>query len=98
LLSAYAKDSAPVCSQLNSRVMQFKMFHRPKPKQFSYQPIYYDPQKQDKQAEKIAENDFRTKFREETDKNSNKSAGRKSVNISIYIIIIVLLIYFIFFS
>ena len=78
--------------------MQFKMFHRPKPKQFSYKPIYFDPAKEENEQKKEAANDFRAKFREETEKNSKRSSGKKNINIAFYLVIIVLLVYLIFFS
>jgi len=78
--------------------MQFKMFHRPKPRQFSYKPIYFDPEKEKKQAQKEELGSFRAKFREETQRQSRVSSTRKKINISIYLVIIMLLLYFIFFS
>lgn len=78
--------------------MQFKMFHRPKPRQFNYKPIYFDPQQEEKQAKKEEMGDFRVKFREETDRNSKFASKRKSINLSIYLVIIALMLYFIFFS
>jgi hypothetical protein len=78
--------------------MQFKMFHRPKPRQFSYKPIYFDPQLEEKKSKREEIGEFRAKFREETEKNSKFTSKRKSINLSIYLVIISLMLYFIFFS
>ncbi len=78
--------------------MQFKMFHRPKPRQFNYNPIYFDPEKEKKQAEKEEIGELRAKFREETKRVSQVGSNRKGINLAIYFVIIALLLYFIFFS
>lgn len=78
--------------------MILKMFHRPKPRQFSYKPIYYDPDQEHRREEKEKHGEIRSRFREETQKNSRAFTRRKNINISIYLVVIALLIYFIFFS
>jgi hypothetical protein len=78
--------------------MQFKMFHRPKPRQFNYKPIYFDPEKEKKQAAKEEMGELRAKFREETRRVSQFGSNRKKINLTIYLVIIALLLYFIFFS
>ncbi len=78
--------------------MQFKMFHRPKPRQFNYKPIYFDPNQEEKQKQREEVGDFRMKFREETERNSKFGSRRKGINVSIYLVIIALMLYFIFFS
>lgn len=78
--------------------MQFKMFHRPRPRQFNYKPIYYDPSKDADQPQSKDDEKLRVKFRHEVERNSRRGLRRKNINITIYLVIIVLLIYFIFFS
>lgn len=78
--------------------MQFKMFHRPKPRQFNYKPIYFDPEQEKKQAQKEEIGELRTKFREEKQRVSKVGSNRKGINLTIYLVIIALLLYFIFFS
>jgi hypothetical protein len=78
--------------------MIFKMFHKPKPRQFSYKPIYYDPDQEKRQQERDKYGDLRSKFRDEAIRNTRISSTRKNINITIYLVVIALLIYFIFFS
>jgi hypothetical protein len=78
--------------------MQFKMFHKPKPRQFNYQPIYHDPEKEAKEKKLAELGELKSKFHEERQKNMRSSSQRKNINISIYLVIIMLLLYFIFFS
>jgi hypothetical protein len=78
--------------------MILKMFHRPKPRQFNYKPVFYNPENEQKQQRKQESDDFRSKFRAETSRSSKFSSGRKNISIGVYLVIIALLIYLIFFS
>jgi hypothetical protein len=78
--------------------MLFKMFHRPKPRQFSYTPVYFNPESDNKKSTSDDQNELRSKFRAETEKNSRIASKRKNINISIYLVLIIFLIYLIFFS
>ncbi len=78
--------------------MILKMFHRPKPRQFNYKPVYYVAEEKQNQENKQGNEEFRNKFRAETHRNSRFGSGRKNISIGLYLVIIALLIYLIFFS
>lgn len=82
--------------------MQFKMFHRPKPKKSAYKPIYYKeeeekPTKWSKSAD-TEELDRKKRFEEQLRNEKPNVRNRKSISITIYLVIIILLCYFIFFA
>jgi len=78
--------------------MFLKMFHRPKPRQFSHTPIYYTPEADAKKASRDEQAEFRSKFRAETEKNTRFSSKRKNINLLIYLVLISFVVYLIFFS
>ncbi len=78
--------------------MLLKMFHRPKPRQYSYTPVYYNPKEDEKKSSSENQDAFRSRFREKTEKNSKTANRKKTINVSIYLVLIILLIYLIFFS
>ncbi len=74
------------------------MFHRPKPRQFNYRPIYSDNvQKEEKKLIKEKSSSFSIRFHDQNEKSSRIIFKKRRLNISIYIIIVLLLLYFIFF-
>lgn len=83
------------------------MFSRPKPRQFNYKPVYYNP-KEDEIEEKrrvmgLSENmsredRIRARLRYQWDRKREKAKQRRwqGIRIMIYIAVIAFLIYFIY--
>jgi hypothetical protein len=73
------------------------MFHRPKPRQFDYKPIYTKP---DTDTENSSEqtHSLRKKFAEKRDEIGGKKSQTQKNSIIIYVVVALLLLYFIFFK
>ena len=88
--------------------MNIVFFKRPKPRQFYYQPLYYDPAKEEAEERKkarnsIKEGDPREHMRAEIRRKwkvERSQAGKRNqmVRIFIYIIFAIFIIYFLFFT
>lgn len=80
--------------------MKFKMFHIPKPRKFSYTPIYYNPDEEEtlsgegkKNSDSKRSNDRSYRYWQ---RDIDRITRKKTINITIYIIIVLLLTYLIF--
>lgn len=92
----------------NYLIMKIVFFRRPKPKQFSYRPLYYDPEKEAREKRKkelglIEEGDPRARLKSEIRRkwrrnDDTRPSTYNGVRIIFYLLIIVLSVYFIFFT
>jgi len=73
--------------------MKLTMFHKPKPRQYNYTPIYSKetPKNNADEQESIGDR-IRSQW-----KKSPTSRKKKGVNIVMYLVIAILILYFIFF-
>ena len=88
--------------------MIFTFFKRPKPRQFNYQPMYYDPAKEEaeerrKAREALESGDYKERMRAEIRRKwrVDKSPVNKNahfIRLAFYIIISILAVYLIFFT
>jgi hypothetical protein len=88
--------------------MSFAFFKRPKPRQFNYKPIYYDPAKEEAEERKKAldslqQGDARENMRKEIRRKwrADRTAPDKKTEVSrvlIYVLVAALSLYFIFFT
>jgi hypothetical protein len=87
--------------------MKIVFFRTPRPKQFSYPPRYYDPEKERFEARKKESGidgrrpDLRSQIQNNWRRmrNTDRSTKRKSeMSVLVYLFIIGILIYFIFFA
>lgn len=93
---------------LNSYKMKIVFFKRPKPKQFNYKPMYYDPVKEEmeerrKELEGISEGDPRARLKAEMrrkwrNRDDSTPSTYKGISIIIYLLVVILSVYFIFFT
>ncbi|MEJ5303093.1 MAG: hypothetical protein HPY80_07260 [Bacteroidales bacterium] len=78
--------------------MRLKFLHTPKPKGYSYQPVYYNPDEEKQNNEKPVEET--SKFRREMDSRWRAHRRKNRANtlqLMVYLLIILGLLYFIFF-
>lgn len=88
--------------------MNIVFFRRPKPRQFTYRPVYYDPVKEESEERKkrlgLSGDDdpkerFRANMRQNWKTDAKPASGRDTfVRIFFYAVIALLSIYFIFFT
>jgi len=88
--------------------MNIYFFRRPKPKQFNYKPMYYDPVKEEMEERKKAMgytegDDPRERFRSNVRRHWRKEEPVKDrysqfLRVFFYVIFAVFVIYFIFFT
>ncbi len=87
--------------------MKTSMFHRPKPRQFNYKPVYYNPKEDEMEAKRKAmglsenmnsEERIRARLRYQWEKKREKAKVRRQQNtrIILYIAVIAALIYMIY--
>ncbi|MCU0370025.1 MAG: hypothetical protein MUC31_01310 [Bacteroidales bacterium] len=88
--------------------MNIVFFKRPRPRQFNYQPLYYDPAKEEAEERKKARNSaqegdikehMRAEIRRKWKIDRNQSARNNQMpRIIIYVIFSLFIIYFLFFT
>jgi len=79
--------------------MIFKFLHTPKPRGYSYQPVFYNPEEEKKATENKEPEDTR-KLRREMESRwmANRRRNRAStIKVMVFVVVILVLLYFIFF-
>ncbi len=88
--------------------MKIVAFHTPKPRQFSYKPLYYDQRKEEleelkkkysgEKSESGVSPDFREKLRNSWRVKEKKTGSISKITLLVYLVLVALIIYYIFFS
>jgi hypothetical protein len=87
--------------------MKIKFLHTPKPRQYDYKPVFYDPKEEEKQLRKnelgIADSDnyhdqLRAKLRQSYREKTSDPIKKKSapLTIAVYILLAIIILYLIF--
>ncbi|MGC8864776.1 MAG: hypothetical protein ACP5O2_03540 [Bacteroidales bacterium] len=79
--------------------MRLKFLHTPKPRGYSYQPVYYNPEQEKPTVEKKeTEGSDRLRREMEARWRANRRKNRAStIQLAVYLLIILAVLYFIFF-
>mgnify|MGYP006906715740 CR=1 FL=1 len=78
--------------------MKITFLHRPKPRQYSYKPVFYNPEEEERK-ERMAEPGSRDHLRQEIRQKWGQNRSRKkssSLSLMLYILIILGMLYLIF--
>lgn len=87
----------------------FKFFHTPKPKGFNYTPVYYDPEKEEREKRKrkyegggqneqgAMEERMRDRFERTRSQKRGKQVMRSNIRLSLILLVLLFLTYFMFF-
>lgn len=88
--------------------MKIVAFHTPKPRQFSYKPLYYNQRKEeleelkkkysDKKEESGISPDFREKLRASWKVREKRTGSISKITLLVYLVLAALFIYYIFFN
>jgi len=92
----------------NLFIMKLIFFHRPKPKQFDYKPIYFDKEKDEREQRKkelgISDsNDKSILFRGDLQRRwkkdrANQKSQQSKIRFLIYLLLIIFTVYLFFFT
>lgn len=76
--------------------MILKFGYTPKPKKFSYKPVFYTPEEEENNKKKKEELSLKEKLHASWQKERAKPKKNVKINVLVYLLVILLLLYLIF--
>ena len=76
--------------------MILRFGYTPKPKKFSYKPVFYNPEEEENQTQKKEDLTLKEKLHSSWQKERAKPKKNLKINLLAYLLVVVLLLYLIF--